>query len=171
MDTGPEDRFDLLLIEFFLFDQGILELLECMAMLFKEFESRSVGHPQIFSEFGVDDFLGPFAKLPLLVHLAPQKRIAIGKLKGNRTEFFAHAPVGDHATRQGGGPFEIVLGADTRFVVDDLFGGASCKEHDELISQFTLRHVHTVFGGEDLGASEGLSPGDNRDFMDSLCTC
>jgi hypothetical protein len=26
-------------------------LLECMAMLFKEFESRSVGHPQIFSEF------------------------------------------------------------------------------------------------------------------------
>lgn len=124
-----------------------------MAVFFKQLKSRSVGQPQILSEFGVDDFLSSFAKLPLLVHLASQKRIAIGKLVGYRAEFSAHAPVGDHATRQGGGPFEIVLRTDTRFVVDDLFGGTPCKEHDELISKLPLRHVHAVFGGEDLGAT------------------
>ena len=61
MDTGPEDRFNLLLVKFFQFDQSILELLECMAMFFKKFESRTVGHPQIFPELRVDDFLGSFA--------------------------------------------------------------------------------------------------------------
>ena len=71
MDTRPEDRFDLLLVEFFLVDQSVLELLECVAMFFKKFDSRSVGSAQIFSELGVDDFLGSFAKLALLVHLAP----------------------------------------------------------------------------------------------------
>jgi hypothetical protein len=43
VDTRPEDRFDLLLVEFFLVDQSILELLECVAMFFKKFDSRSVG--------------------------------------------------------------------------------------------------------------------------------
>ena len=100
MHARADELKDFLLIKLFLSHQCIFEKLEGSSMLFQKFDRGSICTSQGLSDFMIDDFLSLFAELPLLVDLAPEERIAVGKLVGNRAEFATHAPMGNHPPRQ-----------------------------------------------------------------------
>ena len=63
-----------------------------------------------------------FAELARFGHFSPQEGVLFGGAEGDRSESFAHSPVGDHAARQVGRFFQIVFGTGAVFFKNEFLG-------------------------------------------------
>jgi len=102
------------------------------------------------------------------VQFAAQERILVAGFVTDRTDLGAHAPVRDHAASDAGSAFQIVLRADGRFLVDDLFGGATAEQHNELVFQLALRNAQAILVGHVLSHAQGAAPRDDCHLVDDI---
>ncbi len=67
--------------------------------------------------------------------------------KGERTDFVTHAPIADHLAGQFGGPLDVVAGAGSQVVEEDLLGRTPAHCECELVfEKFPGVSVLVVYG-------------------------
>ena len=120
--------------------------------------------------FVVDDFHRVFTEGTRFLDFASHKRIFIGHLVANRTEFVAHAPMSHHPTSHRRRTLEIVFRTDSQLTVDDGLGAAAGQQNDQVIKNFLLGQIHPLFVVHHLRHAKCLASRDDGYFVNRVAT-
>ncbi len=97
--------------------------------------------------------------------VAAQEHLSLGLAVLHGPQALAHAVLHDHAPRQDGDLFDVVVGPRRRIAVHDLLSGATGQPHGQVVHQLALALVGLVGQGQRAGVAAGPATRDDRHLV------
>src|SRR5882762_7688140 len=139
-------------------------------MLLQDFFGFVIGAVEDAFDFGINFLSSEFAAVALERTLSAgqvESVLALGDTDEANT--LAHAEEAHHLAGDGGGMFEIVLGAGGNLVQNDIFGGAATEHAANAVEELGTGHEEMIVAGQLHGVAEGpASARDDADFVDGV---